>query len=98
MTTQVAPKEIDLRPILGAAVTERLTLPEGICILDNDQACDPEFGLFRILNPKTGDDRLTWDKRDFRAMQDARKTFIDLVKKGLKPFRVGGDGKRTDRP
>jgi hypothetical protein len=64
--------------------------------LEQGQEALPEFGMFRILSPKSGDDRLTWDKRDFRAMQDARQTFLDLVKKGFKPFRVGGDGNRSN--
>jgi len=95
MTTQTTPRVLDLTPMTGTNLKEHLALPDGIVLLEHDQEPDPESGVFRILNPSSGDDRLTWDKRDFRAMQDARQTYIDLVKKGFKPFRVDATGKQT---
>lgn len=96
MMTRTAPRMLDLAPIFGSNIREPMPLPDSIVLLEHGQEPDSENCMFRILSPKSGDDRLTWDKRDFGAMQDARQTFIELVKKGFKPFRVGGDGKRSN--
>lgn len=96
MTTQTAPRKLDLSLMMGSNLKESMEIPEGLSLLEPGQEPGPEDGCFRILSPKSGDDRLTWDKRDFSAMQEARRTFVDLVKKGFKPFRVGNDGKKSN--
>jgi hypothetical protein len=51
--------------------------------------------MFRILSQEKGDERLTWDSSSLRELQGAKEMFVNLIKKGLKPFRVGVDGKAT---
>lgn len=96
MTTMTAERVIDLSPMTRTNLKEQLQVPECFTILEAGADPAAEHNVFRILNPKSGDDRLTWDRRDFAAIQEARHTFVDLVKKGFKPFRVGQDGRRSN--
>ncbi len=87
---------IDLTPMTCTNLKDCLVVPECFDLLQDGETANPEHNEFRIQNPASGDDRLTWDRRDFSAIQEARRTFVDLVKKGFKPFRVGLDGKKTN--
>lgn len=87
---------ITLTPLQNTTLTETYTLPHTITL--NDTPPTPHHHQYRILNPQTGDDRLTWDTRDFQAMQDARKTYLDLIQKGYKPYRVDPQGNKTNQP
>ena len=49
---------------------------------------------FRIMN-ENGDDRLVWDSGSMAELKAAKKAFIDLVKKGMTPYRVGVNGKAS---
>jgi len=44
--------------------------------------------MIRILDALHGDQRVTWDKGDLNQIRDAKKLFIELVTKGLKPYYV----------
>lgn len=61
------------------------------------QAAKPPegHGMFRFLSPKSGDDRVVWNRFSLTEIQDARQMFNDLVDKGLVPYRVGTDGRAT---
>jgi hypothetical protein len=87
---------ITLYPLTNTNLQEQYQLPPTITL--NNEPPTPHHHQYRILNPKTGDDRLTWDTRDFQAMQDARKTYLDLIQKGYKPFKVDPQGKKTNQP
>jgi hypothetical protein len=50
-------------------------------------------GIFRILDPDKGDERITWDTRDFVQIREAKKLFLDLVSRQFKPYKVGVGGK-----
>ncbi len=89
MTTSV----LDLRPLTGSKLevkveTELQRLPDG-------QKPTASQHMFRIMHPEHGDERLVWNSGVFADIKEAKRTFIELVKKGLKPFRVGTDGKAS---
>ena len=82
-------------PVLqGGAAVEEIPLPSGIVVSEKDQLGEHEC-MFRIMHQEKGDERLTWDRRDFAQIKAAKKLFLDLIKKGLKPFRVGVGGAQS---
>lgn len=99
MTNAMTQPTIDISPLMAGGrslnMKEEIMIPEGIRRLED--GAEPEEGhfVFRILNPESGDDRLTWNPMSLLELQGAKKLFMDLVKKGLKPFKVGMDGKAT---
>lgn len=60
---------------------------------------DPEppagHGVFRILTAQDGDRRVVWNRFVLEEIRAARNMFLDLVKKGLVPHKVGTGGKPT---
>jgi hypothetical protein len=75
-----------------AKLHEQLPVPPEIHIND------PQPGhnrTIRVLSTLAGDERLTWDNRILAEIQAAKKLFMDLVAKGLKPYKVDPTGKKT---
>jgi hypothetical protein len=95
MTTAVAPRTIDISPLVGGKLTSTIEVPAEMQILENGDPPPANHFMFRILHPQKGDERLTWDASDFFGIRAAKKMFVELIEKGLKPFRVGIDGKAT---
>lgn len=91
---------IDISPLsVGGKATnlkETVVIPPGLQRMKGARP-DEHHGVFRILHPEFGDERLTWDSRDFEQIKAAKKMFLDLIKKGLKPFMVGRDGKVSSK-
>ena len=88
-----APRTITVPVVEGTILRATVELPDEIQILEGKQP--KGLSCFRILDPEKGDERLTWDSRSFDQIKAAKKLFVDLVKKGLKPFRVGTNGQAT---
>ena len=88
-------KTIDISPLMGGKLKATIEVPDGIQILEKDGEKPRGHHMFSILNPLTGDDRLTWDSGNFADIKGAKKLFVDLVEKGLTPYRVGTNGKAT---
>jgi hypothetical protein len=84
---------ITVPALKGTSLREEVELPEGIQILEGDLPQGKH--CFRIMDPEKGDERLTWDSGDWFQIKAAKELFVKLIKKGLKPFRVGTDGKAT---
>jgi hypothetical protein len=66
-------------------------------ILENDEPVPEGHHAMRILTVKDGDKRLTWIANSLAAIQEAKKAFLDLVKQGLTPYRVGAKGEKTSQ-
>lgn len=82
-------------PVLeGSKLREDVEIPDGLQILE-DGPIPAHHHCFRILDPEKGDERLTWDNRSLPSIADAKKAFVNLIKAGLKPFKVGLDGVTT---
>jgi len=52
--------------------------------------------VMKILCDK-GDERVVWDKENGTEAKQAKKKFLDLVKKGYKAYSVGADGQKNRR-
>jgi len=57
------------------------------------QAAD--FGCFRILSQKDGDKRVVWCRKVIAEIKAAKKMFMDLISKGMTPYKVGVNGAAT---
>jgi hypothetical protein len=95
MMTQTAPRQLDIAPIIGSRKTVAVEIQPELRLLEGDEQPAPGHFVFRILNPLTGDDRLTWDSTSLPEIKAAKQQFLDLVEKGLTPYRVGVNGKPT---
>jgi hypothetical protein len=76
-------------------IKEEVEVPEGITLMPPGFEVQSHHRVFRILDPAKGDERLVWDSRNFIDIKAAREMFISLIKKGLKPFRVGLNGQAS---
>ena len=92
MTT--ATKQIEITLLKGSRVKEVIDVPEGLTIMEDGKEASFDR-MFRILSQEKGDERLVWNSRSLGELQDAKRMFVELVKKGLKPFCVGLDGVAT---
>lgn len=91
-TTNEAEHNIQVQLYAYAKLHETLEIPPLIHI-NNPQ---PNHNrTIRVLSTLTGDERLTWDNRILAEIQAAKKLFMDLVAKGLKPYKVDPSGKKT---
>jgi len=94
MSTVCEPKTISVPVMKGTTLREDVEIPDGLQILEHGEVPEHHH-CFRILDPEKGDERLTWDNRCLQQIAAAKKAFVDLIKKGLKPFKVGVDGVAT---
>lgn len=92
----IAERIIDISPMVGGKLKTQIEVPEELQILEGgDQKPSDKHFLFRILHTAKGDERVTWDSTNFIEIKAAKKLFVELVEKGLTPYRVGVDGKQT---
>ena len=49
--------------------------------------------VMKVLS-ENGDDRLVWDRENGREAMEAKKKFVDLIKKGYKAYSVDDGGKK----
>ncbi len=76
-------------------LAEAIEIPDCLEVLDGTQQPAPGQRAFRVLSPRYGDQRITWSARSLAEIRAAKKLFLELVKKGLTPYKVGGDGKKS---
>ncbi len=50
------------------------------------------YGCFRIISQKDGDKRVVWCRKVIAEIQAAKKMFMDLISKGMVPYKVGVSG------
>jgi len=86
---------IEISPIKGSNAREEIQIPEKLRCLEHGEKAPKGFGTFRVMSEKSGDDRIVWDCRDLDQIEDAKAMFDELIAKGLVPYRVGIDGKRS---
>ena len=87
-------RTLTFNPIRGGRKENNKTLevPPELQILEDGQDVPEHHHCFRILNTKSGDDRLVWDSRSLREVQAAKKSFVKLIKSGMTPYKVGVGG------
>lgn len=76
-------------------LTESIEIPDELTILTGSNQPQKGWCSFRLLSPIYGDQRVTWDSASLKEINAARRLFIDLVKRGLKPHKVGVNGQKT---
>ena len=62
--------------------------------LEDGDSLKPNQFCFRVMN-ENGDDRLVWDSKSLDELKEAKKAFVELVKQGMTPYRVGTNGKAS---
>ncbi len=95
MTTATEPRKIDISPLMSKSAIVKIEVPEGVQILEAGAETPAGFHMFRILHPLIGDERLCWDATNFADIKGAKKLFVELIEKGLTPYRVGVGGKAS---
>ena len=55
----------------------------------------PGHGMFRILTAKDGDRRIVWNRLVLAEIRAAKEMFLELIDKGLVPYKVGTGGRPT---
>jgi len=88
-------RQIDISPLIGSKLKVAIDVPPELQFLEDGQQVAAGRHCFRIMHPDKGDERLTWDCTSLGEIQQAKKLFIELVKQGLTPYRVGTNGKAT---
>lgn len=87
---------IDISPFSPSSKKEQLEISSELQILEDGQnAPSSKHGMFRILHPDKGDERVVWDSGSLSEINAAKQLFGDLIKKGLTPYRVGINGKAS---
>lgn len=54
-----------------------------------------DLGCFRILSQTDGDKRVVWCRRILAEIRAAKEMFLDLISKGMVPYKVGVGGKAS---
>lgn len=89
-------RTVEVRPLKGSTLKAKVEVGDKLGILDKPNDKPPAFhGCLRIMTEEHGDERYTWDRRDFSSIKEAAELFDKLVAEGLVPYRVGVDGRAT---
>lgn len=67
------------------------------CAKESKGMASVDFGCFRIMSQKDGDKRVVWCRRILSEISAAKKMFIDLLSKGMVPYKVGVDGSASSQ-
>lgn len=83
----------------GSNITEEVETSLTVATDENIKEFEdnPNFGIFRILDPKKGDERLVWNRMNTGDIREAESRFKEFMSKGLTPFRVDPGGGKGDR-
>ena len=98
LTADVSDREIEIYPIKGSNVSVKIPIPDGLGVGTGIPWSTIEgklYGVMRVMTPKDGDKRITWNNQDFAQIRQAKETFDRLVLEGLVPYRVGIGGRAT---
>jgi hypothetical protein len=72
-----------------------IVVPDELRVLEKGELPPADCGVFRILSSKDGDKRIVWNNKSIREINAAKEMFINLIKEGLTPYKVGVGGKAT---
>lgn len=93
---ETAERTIDVPIVRGNKSGTPVLIPDNLTILEGTD--EPEQGApsFRIMTARDGDKRITWFRGSLAEIRAAKKLFMDLVKQGMVPHRVGPNGKASN--
>lgn len=89
------PPELMVLSHTGAEPELHFAELEGVARSLAIEAQAEDFGCFRILSQKDGDKRVVWCRRVVAQINAAKEMFMELLGKGMVPYRVGIDGRAT---
>ena len=64
-------------------------------VLQGLQVSAADFGCFRIMSQEDGDKRVVWCRKVIAEISAAKQMFMDLLSKGMIPYKVGVGGQAT---
>jgi len=88
-------KTLEKNRIVDCFANQTYEVPEILKILDSETVTDPENGCFRVMSQKDGDKRVVWSRKVIAEIKAAKQMFLDLISKGMTPYKVGVDGAAT---
>ncbi len=97
----VVPEELLLYSTPEIDEEALLTLAQGMVTdvedthLTKDTDVHAQFGFMRVMTRDDGDERIVWCRRVMAQITVAKKMFMDLIKQGMVPYKVGTDGKAS---
>lgn len=86
---------LDISPLTGTKLKESIEIPPEIHRSSEGEIPANHDRQFSVMHPEFGDERLTWSSTSLTQLQEAKKLFVELVKKGLTPYRVGVNGQQS---
>lgn len=95
MTATASPHKLDITLLTGTKLNVEVEIPAELTVLEGLEQPQAGNGTFRILHQEFGDKRVTWRRSVLQEINAAKDLFIELVKQGLTPFKVGIDGKQS---
>jgi hypothetical protein len=89
--------EVPKERVIDCFAKQTYEVPDDLAVLGPDAKPpeDADIGCFRILSQKDGDKRVVWCRKVIAEIKAAKKMFMDLLSKGMVPYKVGIDGKAT---
>ena len=73
---------------------ERLRVPDALTITKSETP-PKDCGMFHIMSQPDGDKRVVWSRRSLLEINAAKSMFNDLIQKGMIPYCVGADGRKS---
>lgn len=83
-----------LHPESGARIERWADVRDGFVVAEPET--QPHELALRILDD-TGDQRIVWDLRDKKQIEEAKRKFDELVSKGWKPYAIDRNGNKGRR-
>lgn len=93
--TTIEKRTLDISPLLNSPLKVSIEIPDDLKYLEDGTEVPKGRHCIRIMHPDKGDERLTWDSTSLSELQQAKKLFVDLIKQGLTPYKVGLNGQAT---
>jgi hypothetical protein len=87
---------LEAKVIEFGSLKAKIEIPDDLRVV-GDEPVPEGCGMFRIMTAKDGDKRVVWNSTSLTEISAARRMFMDCVREGLVPYRVGTDGKATTK-
>ena len=82
---QVLPADAELDFVMLAAIAAQV----------ESEAEASDMRCFRIMTSTDGDKRVGWCRRIINEIKAAKEMFLDLIKQGMVPYKVGINGQAS---
>jgi len=90
--TLEVPEALAVVPFDSFADLEQGALADMLEFDDFPEDGNLQISMFSIMSQTDGDKRVVWSRRVIAQIKAAKEMFLDLIKQGMQPYRVGRDG------